>query len=96
MEPGEVVRRIEEMPEESIYDGPGRLAQPDEVWNYGRGDGLEKAILLANIVHSRAPGEEIVLEVSPQVVVLNAGGQRYDFPSTKAIEKQVWNLSEYW
>ena len=96
MEAGELVHRIEEMPEESIYDGPGRLAQPDEVWNYGRGDGLEKAVLFANIVHSRAPGEEIVLEVSPEKAILRAGREKYDFPSTKAIEKQAWNLSEHW
>jgi hypothetical protein len=34
----------------SIYREDFRLAQPDEVWNFGRGDGLEKAIMLASII----------------------------------------------
>ena len=33
------------LPGESIYGEPSRIAQPDEVWNYQRGDGLEKAPL---------------------------------------------------
>jgi len=33
----------------SIYDENYRLAQPDEVWNYRRGDGLEKAVTLASV-----------------------------------------------
>ena len=40
--------QIEALPNESIYDGPGRCASPDEVWNFGRGDGLEKCFLAAN------------------------------------------------
>ncbi len=34
---------LSEMPSESIYP-EARFAQPDEVWNFGRGEGLEKAI----------------------------------------------------
>ena len=41
---------IAALPDESIYDGPSRLAQPDEVWNFGRGDGLEKCLLAANVL----------------------------------------------
>ena len=37
------------MPDESIYDGK-RLALPDEVWNFRRGDGIEKALLLADFI----------------------------------------------
>ena len=37
-----LIKVIEEMPNESIYDG-ARAAQPDEIWNYQRGDGLEKS-----------------------------------------------------
>ena len=50
-----VVATVAALPDESIYDEPGRLAQPDEVWNYGRGDGVEKALLLANILRARHP-----------------------------------------
>ncbi|MBN1492874.1 MAG: hypothetical protein JW938_01865 [Candidatus Omnitrophica bacterium] len=52
-EADEVIALIDVMPNESIYADQGRLAQPDEVWNYGRGDGVEKALLLANYLCSR-------------------------------------------
>lgn len=39
---------LKEMNNLSIYEEHNRLAQPDEVWNFGTGDGLEKIILLAN------------------------------------------------
>ncbi|MDD5509413.1 MAG: hypothetical protein PHI12_01140 [Dehalococcoidales bacterium] len=91
-----LVRRLSEMPEMSIYDGPGRLAQPDEVWNYGRGDGLEKAVLLANILHSRLPDAEMVIEVSPARACLKVGRTAYDFSSRKEIGEQIWPLSRYW
>ena len=45
-----VLARIAALPSESIYDGASRLAQPDEVWNFGRGDGLEKCLLAANVL----------------------------------------------
>ena len=45
---------FERMNDASIYD-PTRLAQPDEVWNYQRGDGLERLICLANILLARHP-----------------------------------------
>ncbi|MCR5413417.1 MAG: hypothetical protein K6F50_01655 [Kiritimatiellae bacterium] len=48
MDRKEAVSRLREMPGESIYDGDARLAQPDEVWNFGRGDGLEKCLVAAN------------------------------------------------
>jgi hypothetical protein len=37
----------------SIYDEPFRLAQPDEVWNFCRGDGFEKALLVANVLRGK-------------------------------------------
>lgn len=54
----DALRRIAALETESIYDGPSRVAQPDEVWNFGRGDGLEKCFLAAN----RLGGDEIVLD----------------------------------
>lgn len=85
-------RKIGAMPDESIYDGPGRLAQPDEVWNYGRGDGLEKSVLLANILHSRMPGEEMAIEVYPDRACLKVGQDAYDFSSRKGLKEQFWTL----
>ena len=95
METVDLVRKIREMPDGSIYDGSGRLAQPDEVWNYGRGDGLEKAVLLANILHSRMPDEEMVIEISPDGAGLKVGQTGYSFSSRKEISEQVWSLSCY-
>lgn len=74
---GEVEARLRAWPDESIYDGP-RAAQPDEVWNYRRGDGFEKAVCLANILWSRHPdaaveiradGPDVGLRVGPYVSV---------------------------
>lgn len=90
----EVVEKIAGMAEESIYDGPGRLAQPDEVWNYGRGDGVEKAVILANILHQRRPDDEIAIEVSPDSAVLRVGSRTYSFVSTKQLTEQRWTVPE--
>jgi hypothetical protein len=88
-------QKIESMPDESIYDGPGRLSQPDEVWNYGHGDGLEKSVLLANILHSRMPDEEMVIEVYPDKACLKVDQNVYDFSSRKELKEQIWPVSIY-
>ncbi len=44
--------RLQALPNESIYEGP-RLATPDEVVNFGRGDGLEKALVMADLLCAR-------------------------------------------
>jgi hypothetical protein len=88
-----VVDRLNDMPNESIYDDPGRLAQPDEVWNYGRGDGVEKAILLANILRARHPGEQMALAIGAEQATLQSGTKEYTFPSTKGLATQTWNIS---
>ncbi|MCX8033121.1 MAG: hypothetical protein N3B14_07030 [Thermoleophilia bacterium] len=89
-----VVSLVQQLPDESIYDEPGRLAQPDEVWNYGRGDGVEKALLIANVLRSRHPEWPLVLEVRPDSAVLVVGQEQstYRFASRKSLRPQVWNL----
>jgi hypothetical protein len=91
----EIVQRVEGLVEESIYDGPGRLAQPDEVWNYGRGDGVEKALLLANVLPGAARGAERTLRVEPDRAELTADGRRYSFPSSKGLRPQTWDLARF-
>ncbi|MEI7945157.1 MAG: hypothetical protein WCJ02_00595 [bacterium] len=49
----ELIAQVSTWSDESIYDGATRLAQPDEVWNFKHGDGLEKAILVASILNKR-------------------------------------------
>jgi len=75
------------MPSASIYDG-NRLAQPDELANYGTGDGLEKAFFLANVLRHRQPDQELHLEVEGRRVVLR-GAQDYAFVSAKGLHGQA-------
>ena len=83
------------MPSESIYDDPGRLAHPDEVWNYGRGDGVEKAVVLANVLHQRRPTEALLFAVEPQRVLLKCGDDEFRFDSSKGLKEQVWPLADW-
>src|ERR1035437_4679767 len=46
----EVYSILTNMVNDSIYD-ENRLALPDEVWNFKHGDGIEKALLLADFLH---------------------------------------------
>ena len=84
---------------DSIYDGT-RLAQPDEVWNFQTGDGLEKAILLANVWlarHSsksdggkpRHPNAAAELSVQPDCAELTLDGQPFRFRSAKGLTARL-------
>jgi len=79
---------LNRMPNESIYEGP-RLAQPDEVSNYGRGDGIEKAFLLANIIRSRHREQQVRITVDNNSVILLSPNGEYRFDSEKGLRKQV-------
>jgi len=79
-----IQRLLKDLAHESIYDGQ-RLAQPDEVWNFQTGDGVEKAILLANILHARHPDEKIELSVQPDHVELETTGRTFVFESSKGL-----------
>lgn len=76
-----------QMPNESIYDAK-RLAQPDEVTNYNRGDGLEKAFLLAAVAHQRASQQDIKITVNNDKVLLEAE-KNYEFTSSKGLTKEI-------
>ena len=86
-----LIAKVEALPGESIYDEPGRLAQPDEVWNYRRGDGVEKAVLLANVLRARHPGGTIRVSVSPDGAELEALGRTVRFASAKGLRAQSWD-----
>ena len=83
----EVFNWLNQMENASIYDST-RLAQPDEVANYNRGDGIEKAFTLANILMHRRQDEEIILEIAGSDVVVKNSSQ-YRFASTKNLHKQL-------
>jgi len=75
------------MPNESIYEGQ-RLASPDELANYGRGDGIEKAFTFANILMAKMPAEEVQITIDgPDVVVKNS--KEWRFESAKGLQKQI-------
>ncbi|MBA4386747.1 MAG: hypothetical protein C0404_02130 [Verrucomicrobia bacterium] len=92
MDEAAVVEKVNSLVSESIYDESGRLAQPDEVWNYSRGDGAEKALLLANILRSKRPGEKMTIEASLDKAVLKTSSKEYIFASSKQLKPQVWNV----
>jgi hypothetical protein len=71
----------------SIYD-KGRLAQPDEVANYKTGDGLEKAFLLANVIHERDPSQDFEIIADKNNVTVK-GQKEYSFISTKGLIKNI-------
>ena len=81
----EVINIIEKMPDQSIYDGP-RVAQPDEVWNYQRGDGLEKAICLVNILKNRNKYKNIGISVEPNHVTVTLDELKITWPSSKNVK----------
>ena len=87
MSVAEAYEELGRMKDESIYDGK-RLAQPDEVANYRTGDGLEKAFLLANLIHSRNPEQLIEMDVNNDEVII-CGADEYRFASVKGFKKHI-------
>jgi hypothetical protein len=84
----EVYERILTLPDESIY-GSGRLAQPDEVWNFRRGDGIEKAFLLADVIVRKNPAAQIRMEIDREMVKMLCDGDIYYFKSSKSLRKII-------
>lgn len=88
----ELPARVQALDEGSIYDEPGRLAQPDEVWNFGRGDGIEKAVLLGVLMAHRRPGQTIRIGVEPRRAVVQWKGGEAAFDSVKELRAREWSL----
>jgi hypothetical protein len=90
----EVVTAMAALPDDSIYDGAARAAQPDEVWNVRRGDGLEKALLVANVARSRGAGAmRLTLAAGAAALAVAEGGKELcRFPTGKRPAETVWTL----
>jgi hypothetical protein len=86
MELDKVYQTLSGWPDESIYEGNG-LAMPDEVVNYQRGEGIEKAITFANIAKSRHL--DITREHSDKKVILKIDHRRFEFPFTKKLKPEI-------
>jgi hypothetical protein len=82
----QLYQKLTALDNSSIYDG-ARMGQPDEVWNYGRGDGLEKAICILNIIRRRNPQEDVRLKGDGRtVLVCREDGTEFGFVSEKNLE----------
>lgn len=84
----DLTARLEALPNESIYDG-ARVAQPDEVWNYGRGDGLERAFTLATILKARHPDRTLTLTAGDGSARLTGEGVDVRWPGDKGLERSI-------
>ena len=62
------------------------MAQPDEVWNFQKGDGLEKAIALVSITTKTFPSLAYHLRRDGHVINVSIEGKEYIFQSSKDIE----------
>ena len=75
--------RLKEWPNESIYEG-NRLALPDEVVNYRRGDGIEKALVMLNLAGLRNKGNKIHFTVNGSQVSIRLGRESFHFETNKS------------
>jgi hypothetical protein len=84
----EVYDILKILPDESIYSGP-RLSLPDEVWNFKRGDGIEKAFLLAGFILRNDHTREVVIDISDKTVNLDSNGLNFRFKSNKNLKRKI-------
>jgi hypothetical protein len=84
----DVYHILKNMPDESIYGGK-RLALPDEVWNFKRGDGIEKALLLADFILHNDNSLTVSIEIENKKVILKSGGKEFLFASHKSFVKSI-------
>lgn len=89
---GGVVEQVAAWPNESIYDGASRMAQPDEVWNYRRGDGFEKALLVANVLRGRGRGPMRIELANGEAALFEGERRMCAFASEKAPAEPVWTV----
>jgi len=76
------------LPDESIYNG-NRLALPDEVWNFHRGDGVEKAFLLADFLILNDRNGSVAINIENEKVSLIYNGEEFLFASSKTLRKSI-------
>ncbi len=84
----EVYDLLKRLPDESIYDGQ-RMALPDEVWNFRRGDGIEKALLFADFLVHKNKSAEITIEADHRKILLKYRDYEFHFTSNKKFRKLI-------
>ncbi|MFZ0471153.1 MAG: hypothetical protein WAL94_00930 [Bacteroidales bacterium] len=86
--PDEIYDIVNNLKNKSIYDD-GRMAQPDEVWNFGRGDGAEKAFLMADAIIHNDPAAGISVSLDSGSALLECYGKTYSFVSTRGHNRNI-------
>jgi hypothetical protein len=84
----EVFEVVSGIKNKSIYDS-GRMAQPDEVWNFMRGDGAEKAFLMADVIVNSDPDAEVWIDLSDAIAIVSYKGRTYHFVTSKSHNKKI-------
>ncbi|MBU1078090.1 MAG: hypothetical protein KKH98_12405, partial [Spirochaetes bacterium] len=84
----EIVKTLHSISNDSIYDST-RVAMPDEVWNFRCGDGVEKAVLLANVIRNRHPEDALILDIQKSNVNLKFKDNIYSFKSAKGFQRKI-------
>ena len=88
-----LLERLASWSEESIYDGSVRLAQPDEVWNFKSGDGLEKVLTAACILKKRGLYDNLrVVMNEGSAELYHHSGKICAFHSDKTLCTSGWQL----
>ena len=90
MSESEMIATMRALPSESIYDGVGRLSQPDEVWNFQRGDGLEQIVLIATVLYAQN-GENLTIEITDNKAILTTSQTSISLPTNKGLQPQLWD-----
>jgi hypothetical protein len=84
----EIYNAISGLKNKSVYDG-GRLSQPDEVWNFRRGDGAEKVFLMADALLHNFPDSQIDIKISGDRAILNFAGTEFSFETVKGHNRNI-------
>lgn len=81
---------------QSIYEEDTRLAQPDEVWNFQRGDGLERVLMLAMAYRELKQERDLAITVDGERATLadSGGNTIISLPSRKQPREKSWLTRE--
>lgn len=79
----QVYECLKSWPDESIYDG-NRLALPDEVVNFQRGDGFEKALVFIHVIRSHQ--QEYCIQQKNNEITVLTGKDRFMFNTAKELK----------
>ncbi|HUS86599.1 MAG TPA: hypothetical protein VMW76_05095 [Bacteroidales bacterium] len=84
----QIYKAVSHIENVSIYD-ENRLALPDETWNFGRGDGVEKALLMATVLKDKGKHHSMTITIDNSKVHLTYNGRSFHFRSRKSFRKEI-------